>query len=115
MHGSVAAKITSSAIPSIVCPGRLAINPITRDFKRSARYIGRCQKIDQMWVDCRTMWIVAVDTGIIVIKHMQAMGERVISVQAANIVTLETEAVRKLIEAGLRIKFIPQCHYALKA
>ena len=61
------------------------------------------------------MWIVAVDTGIIVFKYMQAMGKRFISVQAASIVTLEAKTVRKLIEAGLRVKFIPQCHYALKA
>lgn len=114
MHHTVTAKIAGSVILPIVDPGRLGITAIPRDFKRAARDIGRCQEIDKVWVNCRTMWIVTVDTGIFVIKYMHAMGERFISIQASSIVTLEAEAVRNMIEVGLWVKFIALCQYAFK-
>ena len=106
MYRSVAVKVASSAISSIIDPGRFAIISISRDFKRAARDIGCRQEIDQVRVNCRTVRVVAVNAGIIILQNMLAMGERVIAVQASCIVTLETKAVRNLIEAGLWIKFI---------
>lgn len=112
MHLTVTAKIAGSAILPIVDPGWLGITAIPRDFKCAARDIGRRQEIDQVWVNCRTVRVVAVNAGIIILQNVLAMGERVIAVQASCVVTLETKTVRNLIEAGLRIKFIAQSQYA---
>jgi hypothetical protein len=58
------------------------------------------------------VWVVAVNAGISIIQNVQAVGEGIIAVQAARVVTLEAQAVRYMIEAGLRIKFIAQSQYA---
>ena len=50
-------------------------------------------KIDQVWVNCRAVRVVAVDAGGIIIEHVLAVGKRNITVQIAGIVTFKAKTV----------------------
>ena len=75
MDDAVAVEVTGAAVLAIVFPGRLRKHAGAGYLESPAGDVCAGQKIDQMRIFRRSMWIMAIDAGRLVADHVLAVRE----------------------------------------